>query len=66
MRNKKITKKDLQHIVEMARDNFINFNKGELSDGQFLAKCYIEAAAHILNLGSREYEERIPHEPNED
>lgn len=66
MKTRKISKLDLQLIHDMAKDNFINFDKKDLNNSQFMAKCYLEASAFILGLGKREYEERTIVEPVED
>lgn len=58
-----ITKNDLTLIAEMALDIFKEKAVGELNNSQFIAKCYLEASAHVLKLGKREYEERNPYEP---
>lgn len=54
----KVTKQDLQHIFDSARDNLINSTKPVDLDGQqYIAKMYLESCLAFLGMPSVEYEE---------
>lgn len=58
---KKVSDKDLQKIFEMAHIYYVNSTQQGLSHQQFVAKCYLEACAKILDVTELEFEEKVPY-----
>lgn len=66
-KEKKINKRELQDIVDAARNAFIelNPNEGGLTPDEFIGKCYLIACSKVLNI-QVEFPTRIPYEPAEE
>lgn len=61
---KKITKYDLNKILEFSKDYYINDAAKDLSDREFLAQCYTKAVLNVLQIkDSFLFPEKINVEP---
>lgn len=62
-----ITKKDLQLIFDLARNEYINSSSEGLDGQQFNAKCYLNAVLTFLKIGDNiEFEKRVFPSPDEE
>ena len=60
----KITKYDLNKIVEFSKDYYINEAAADLTDREFLAQCYVKAIINVLKIeGNFEFPKKIVVEP---
>lgn len=62
----KINKYQLQDIRSQAIRNFVDLNKGELTEHEFQAKCWLEACSAVLKVNGLEYPVRSIVEPAEE
>lgn len=55
MANRKLTKMDLDDIRYIARNYFIDGQKGDLTEEQFKTKCFTEAVCTVLQIQGVEF-----------
>lgn len=56
---RKIKQQDLRNIFELAKMNVVNDSGANLSNQEFIAKCYVKAVLTHLNITDVEFEERM-------
>jgi hypothetical protein len=61
----KLTKSDLQNIFSAAKQSFLDDDKGDLDNQQFMAQCYTKAITAFLKVDV-ELPKRIFVEPVEE
>ncbi len=60
----KLSNNDLQIIFSLAKQYYVNDDKGDLDDQQFIARCYLHAVSSHLKIDV-ELPERVFAEPTE-